>query len=300
MICVECNEPVESLYVKYTNDYIKLTDCPSCSKVADKYVEFDNVILFIDTLLLKPQAYRHLVYNLMAENVVGGNVVKETSIKSWFERNKKINRIRLLMILFEIYLTWAYEEKNYNLGKALNPFLVMNAILEKSAVTQYLYFSLKCISDDVITHTLIPFFMFNFGGWNPKDYVSHNADTKRYYRMALSLTVLISGATKLFPILMLIWPYNNIAITNIISSVADLNLIEALRIVTNCSIPCAIAVFLCNTIVKFFTTRGLLIFILSKGDQDTAYTYMNNEYLNLLHRYWGIKKIIEVYLNALL
>ena len=33
-------------------------------EVADKYIEYDNVILFLDIMLLKPQAYRHLMYNI--------------------------------------------------------------------------------------------------------------------------------------------------------------------------------------------------------------------------------------------
>lgn len=297
MICVECNEPVNSLYVKYSNDHIKLTDCPSCSKVADKYVEFDNVILFIDTLLLKPQAYRHLVYNLMVTEYIDDPISKP-SLKEWFVKNRKVNRIRLLMILFEIYLTWAYEEKNYNLGETRGPLLVMNSILKKGAFAQYLYFSLKCISDDVVTHTLIPFLMFNFAGWNPKGYTPTNSYIKEYYRMALSLTILISGATKLFPILMLIWPYNDNVITNIISSVADLNLIEALRIVTDCSGPCAIAIFLTNTVVKFILTRILLIGILSKGEQDLANKLMNNEYAYLMQRIVGMKVVSIEYLKS--
>lgn len=297
MICVECNEPVNSLYVKYANDHIKLTDCPSCSKVADKYVEFDNVILFIDTLLLKPQAYRHLVYNLMVTDSIDYSNSKP-SLKEWFVRNRKVNRIRLLMILFEIYLTWAYEEKNYNLGDSRGPLLVMNSILKKGAFSQYLYFSLKCISDDMITHALIPFLMFNFAGWNPKGYTPTNSYIKEYYRMALSLTILISGATKLFPILMLIWPYNDIAITNIISSAADLNLIEALRIVTDCSGLCAIAIFLTNTVVKFSVTRVLLIGMLSRGEPDLAYKLTNNEYAHLMQRIMGLKIAFEDYLKS--
>ena len=35
----------------------------SCHKVVDKYIEFDPVIIFLDALLHKPQAYRHLLFN---------------------------------------------------------------------------------------------------------------------------------------------------------------------------------------------------------------------------------------------
>ncbi|CCH41613.1 putative membrane protein [Wickerhamomyces ciferrii] len=297
MICVECNEPTDSLYVKYTNDYIKLTDCSRCSKVADKYIEFDNVILFIDTLLLKPQAYRHIVFNFMSQEQYDANEKDQSqslsSLKSWFEENKKVNRIRLLMILFEIYLTWAYEEKNYiNSNEYKNPYLIINTILTKPATVQYLFFSVKCILDDLITHTLVPIWIFNVIQWKPKGYTQSDLEKKAYYEMALSLTILLSGSTKLFPILMLIWPYNNITITNIISSLADLNLIEALKIVTGCSSIQAIFLFVTNTILKFIITRGILICLLSNGNMNVATKFANNEYMNLVQKVWSWKEII--------
>lgn len=57
--------PVDSLYTVYSNDHIQLTDCPYCQETVDKYVEIDNVLLFIDLLLLKAGAYRHLVFNAL-------------------------------------------------------------------------------------------------------------------------------------------------------------------------------------------------------------------------------------------
>ena len=35
----------------------------NCRKVIDKYVEYDAVILLLDILLLRIQAYRHLIFN---------------------------------------------------------------------------------------------------------------------------------------------------------------------------------------------------------------------------------------------
>ena len=34
---------------------VRLTQCPRCKKFADKYVEHDFVVLFIDLVLVKPQ-----------------------------------------------------------------------------------------------------------------------------------------------------------------------------------------------------------------------------------------------------
>lgn len=65
MICIECTEPVQSLYTQYSPSNIRLTACPRCNKFADKYIEYDNVLIFVDVILLKPQAYRHLVFNVL-------------------------------------------------------------------------------------------------------------------------------------------------------------------------------------------------------------------------------------------
>jgi hypothetical protein len=73
--CVECSHPVASLYTIYSKDNVRLTQCVSlsflrmltfkdkCKKFADKYIEHDFVVLFIDIILIKPQVYRHLLYN---------------------------------------------------------------------------------------------------------------------------------------------------------------------------------------------------------------------------------------------
>ena len=34
-----------------------------CGHVADKYIEYDPVVIFLDALLHKPQAYRHMLFN---------------------------------------------------------------------------------------------------------------------------------------------------------------------------------------------------------------------------------------------
>ena len=37
---------------------VRLTQCPRCKRFADKYVEHDFVVLFIDLVLVKPQVSR--------------------------------------------------------------------------------------------------------------------------------------------------------------------------------------------------------------------------------------------------
>jgi len=61
-ICIECRYPVQRLYDEYSKaddrslgKGVRLTQCPRCKRFADKYVEHDFVVLFIDLVLIKPQ-----------------------------------------------------------------------------------------------------------------------------------------------------------------------------------------------------------------------------------------------------
>ncbi|CAL1544291.1 unnamed protein product [Lymnaea stagnalis] len=61
--CIECGSSVESLYRDYKANIIKIHHCESCQSVADKYIEYEPIIILLDALLLQPQAYRHLLLN---------------------------------------------------------------------------------------------------------------------------------------------------------------------------------------------------------------------------------------------
>jgi hypothetical protein len=69
-ICIECRYPVKTLYTTYSKaddrslgKGVRLTQCPRCKRFADKYVEHDFVVLFIDLVLIKPQVLRTHHYN---------------------------------------------------------------------------------------------------------------------------------------------------------------------------------------------------------------------------------------------
>ncbi|XP_062857900.1 protein ARV1 [Trichomycterus rosablanca] len=61
--CVECNEDASELYRDYSNGILKITICKSCAKPVDKYIEYDPVIILIDAILCKVQAFRHILFN---------------------------------------------------------------------------------------------------------------------------------------------------------------------------------------------------------------------------------------------
>jgi hypothetical protein len=61
-ICISCRHPIPTLYTTYSKaddralgKGVRLTQCPNCKGFADKYVEHDFVVLFIDLVLIKPE-----------------------------------------------------------------------------------------------------------------------------------------------------------------------------------------------------------------------------------------------------
>ncbi|KAJ6172179.1 hypothetical protein N7470_001246, partial [Penicillium chermesinum] len=124
-ICIECSYPVSHLYSAYSRaddrsqgKGVRLTQCPRCQRFADKYIEYDFVVIFIDLVLIKPQVYRHLLFNRLGRD------------DNRFDRS--IIRLGVLLLLFDVYLTWARLEKDPSLETAF--------ISRAPIVVQYLFF----------------------------------------------------------------------------------------------------------------------------------------------------------------
>ncbi|GAM84929.1 hypothetical protein ANO11243_029320 [Dothideomycetidae sp. 11243] len=103
-ICIECGFKIANLYTTYSKaddrslgKGVRLTQCPRCKRFADKYVEHDYVVIFIDLVLIKPQVYRHLLFNRLA--------------RQGDRFDPSIIRLGVLLLLFDVYLTWARIEK---------------------------------------------------------------------------------------------------------------------------------------------------------------------------------------------
>lgn len=58
-----CSLPVESLFIEYSEKNFRLTRCSHCGRVADKYIEFELLLVLIDIVLHRKPAYRHLLFN---------------------------------------------------------------------------------------------------------------------------------------------------------------------------------------------------------------------------------------------
>ncbi|KAK9411761.1 protein ARV1 [Crotalus adamanteus] len=61
--CVECSTKATELYKDYQRGVVRISICKSCQKPVDKYIEYDPVIILINAILCKAQAYRHILFN---------------------------------------------------------------------------------------------------------------------------------------------------------------------------------------------------------------------------------------------
>ncbi|XP_066141937.1 protein ARV1 [Euwallacea fornicatus] len=88
--CTNCRKATSNLYRKYSDTVLKLTECDKCKAVADKYVEYDIVIILIDVILLNTKAYRHILLN--------------TDFKNFW-------KLLVIIILTESYCNWSLKSR---------------------------------------------------------------------------------------------------------------------------------------------------------------------------------------------
>ncbi|XP_033735215.1 protein ARV1-like [Pecten maximus] len=65
--CISCGNNNDQLYRDFNSGIIKIEHCKHCQKVVDKYIESEPVIICLDALLLKQQAFRHVLYNRQSQ-----------------------------------------------------------------------------------------------------------------------------------------------------------------------------------------------------------------------------------------
>ena len=82
---------------------MKLVMHDFCKKIADKYVEYELVLIVIDLILHKPQVYRHILFN------------RTPFVKNWFDvcffwcnvmMQTTLLQFTLFFLFFDSYLKW--------------------------------------------------------------------------------------------------------------------------------------------------------------------------------------------------
>ncbi|THX50433.1 ARV1-like protein [Aureobasidium pullulans] len=251
-ICIECRYPVSSLYTTYSKaddrtlgKGVRLTQCPRCKRFADKYVEHDFVVLFIDLVLIKPQVYRHLLFNRLGRE--DGRF------------NPSIIRLGVLLLLFDVYLTWARIEEampspsasdSISMPTPSDPFShptsnatgsgqwnassllpTSNLLSEQPIILQYVFFLVLCALETVSFHLPIRT-LLSLRLPRPLSYLIPHYP----HPAVISTALLVSSFTKLFPLLLLIWKYDLPSSASAVSWAVIINNVAALEILLECGV----------------------------------------------------------------
>lgn len=191
-ICINCGSSLPALYEIYGESHLRLLLCQHCNTIADKYIEYDNVLLFIDLILMKSCAYRHTIYNVFLTSSAkpgrpaalkssASRVSLNPALKSMRSKDTitpdtptfnstaeypsnpengisitpLVFRLGVLMLLFEVYVTWAYQEKSF-IEKADQTSLIVSLVLK--GPIQYIYFLSATILQNFILCLSLAYF----------------------------------------------------------------------------------------------------------------------------------------------
>ncbi|KAH6673693.1 Arv1-like family protein-like protein [Halenospora varia] len=245
-ICIECRYPVKTLYTEYsgaddrsTGHGVRLTVCKNCGRFCDKYVEHDFVVLFIDLVLIKPQVYRHLLHN--------------TLMREHDQFDPSIIRLGVLLLLFDVYLTWARIEKQTSSANDVNNNNFIR-LAQQPIVLQYVFFLILCALSTLAFHLSIRFLTSS-----PLSPLVLFGLIPRYSRPnSVSTALLVSSSTKLFPILMVIWEYDVPAAARSLGWAVVANNVEALKILLDCGYGTAAILATVGAISRWMVGRGIL------------------------------------------
>ncbi|KAK3990097.1 Arv1-like family-domain-containing protein [Cladorrhinum sp. PSN332] len=275
-ICIECRHPVKTLWREGSGPAgsgqgaaghnIRLTVCKNCGRFCDKYVEHDFVVLFIDLVLIKPQVYRHLLHNTLMK-----------SEKDEFAPS--IVRLGVLLLLFDVYLTWARVERqgtgtstgtgtgtgdggNGNPNGNLNGSGNWNGNagpppppLEGWGIGgQYLFFLVLCTLSTGAFHASIRF--LTSSKYSPLSWLGILPIYSR--PNSVSTALLVSSSTKLFPILMVIWEYDVPAAARSLGWAVVANNVEALKILLDCGYGVAALLATAGAVSRWAMGRAVL------------------------------------------
>ncbi|KAK0627218.1 Arv1-like family-domain-containing protein [Immersiella caudata] len=249
-ICIECRHPVKTLWREGAGDKagghnIRLTVCKNCGRFCDKYVEHDFVVLFIDLVLIKPQVYRHLLHN--------------TLMKDEDEFAPSIIRLGILLLLFDVYLTWARIERQSSDSSPSDPSF--GRLASQPIVYQYLFFLLLCSLSTLAFHGSIRF--LSSSRYSP---LALLGVLPQYSRPnSVSTALLVSSSTKLFPILMVIWEYDVPAAARSLGWAVVANNVEALKILLGCGYGVAAMLATAGALSRWAMGRAVLLAVGLEG-----------------------------------
>eukprot|EP00249_Psilotum_nudum_P017285 c26250_g1_i11 orf=373-1089(+) len=218
MCCVHCGTPVNEVYVQYSPGNIRLTKCILCKCVADEYVECEMMIIVIDLILHKPEAYRHLFFNYPNLNKL--------------DLKDLIWKASMMFLILD-----SCKQSILGAGKVNS---VKWESLSAFMFTAGMVLALVALRSVVYLSTI---FMASCFAMRRSPYVN--------VRMAdILLALLLSSYFKLFTFAMMIWDFSPIMIYMIDMFVLSSNAL-AFKVMLNTTTPTAVASIAAGTVVTF-------------------------------------------------
>eukprot|EP00835_Amoeboradix_gromovi_P006624 NODE_818_length_3941_cov_0.458355.p2 type:complete len:211 gc:universal NODE_818_length_3941_cov_0.458355:3255-2623(-) len=117
--CVFCCSNVDKLILEYSGYHV-LAHCRKCDNIADPYLEYDLVLLSLDLIIQKPQAYRHVLWLNFSYSF--------------------ISRFFVLIFLFEVYINLLLVEYESILIANLWIFTLFDKMFFYLLVCSWFYF----------------------------------------------------------------------------------------------------------------------------------------------------------------
>ncbi|KAI0506223.1 carbohydrate-binding module family 50 protein [Xylaria bambusicola] len=226
-ICIECRHPVRTLWTQYSG----AGDASS------------NIRLTV---------YRHLLHN--------------TLMRDRDRFDPSIIRLGTLLLLFDVYLTWARIEKQVvpDSSSSSTPSSDaattgeggsnLGALAQQPIVFQYIFFLILCTFSTLAFHLSIRFLTSS-----PLSPLSLLSFLPSYPRPnSVSTALLVSSSTKLFPILMVIWDYDVPAAARSLGWAVVANNVEALAILLDCGYGVAVFLAAAGAVTRWLVGRGIL------------------------------------------
>ncbi|CEM01022.1 unnamed protein product [Vitrella brassicaformis CCMP3155] len=102
-VCVECGAPVALIYRVYSRGNISLQRCDECGAPADRYVEYQTLLVCIDILLHRQAAYRHVLFNRLPASQQQGQ-----RHDGWAgPLVRLLLKVAIAVLFFDTYVMWA-------------------------------------------------------------------------------------------------------------------------------------------------------------------------------------------------
>ncbi|KAL1933257.1 hypothetical protein VTP01DRAFT_7347 [Rhizomucor pusillus] len=250
--CVECGASVQDLYTQYSKDNIRLTSCHKCNEFADKYIEHDFVIIFIDMLLHKPQVYRHLLFNRIPQYTDG--------------IEPQVLRFAILLILFEVYIKWFRLETYYTNYDT--------EFFQQPVYYQYPYILSLCILEFSVFHASIWLIVLSSGIVITKSWLVLLMVPLSSYNY-VSMALIVSSFGKMLLILMAIWDYKQVEYSWLVSFIVLASNTEALSVYLDIPYTHSLMIMFLGTIGKLAAKAAFLNATFKDGQQSGSSSYIN-------------------------